>query len=251
MRLLRPARVLTILALAGSVGCGNAEDGGDRETFSGSGYEFTVPEGWADQTDDAASIEGLGLDEPGVEGIDIDAVVAAEKVKGGSGKGKGSSGKGHDKGKGKGASDKGKGKGGSGMDKAGSGNGGGKSQTGEFRPNLTVVRTSEGIPAGTTALELAKANLRTSRQLGTLPEGAGGGSVSFSGSKVKKTKLDGEPAAYYEQVADSPVGEIRQRQIYAVRGGTAFGLTYGGLEAQQFKRNLPSLEKILDSWRWE
>jgi len=120
---------------------------------------------------------------------------------------------------------------------------------GGFAPNLTIVTAPAAGQVDSTAF--AKANLRTAERYGTLPPGAGGGAVSFEGSVVEKTELGGEPAAYYEQVADSPVGEARQRQIFAIRDDTAYALTFGGLEDGQFDEYLPAVEQMLDSWRWE
>jgi hypothetical protein len=172
------------------------------ETFAGTGYSFTIPKGWKDRTEDAASVEDLGIDQPGIEAIDVDAVIAAPQKKG------------------------------------------------EFTPNVTIVRTSEGIPEGVSAMRLANANLTAARQLGAVPPGAGGGDVSSGETSVKRAKLGGEPAAYYEQTADSPAGQIRQRQLYAIQDGSAYALTFGSVAGAQYEQNLPKLQQVVKSWAW-
>ncbi|MGI8460397.1 MAG: hypothetical protein ACR2OC_02000 [Solirubrobacterales bacterium] len=196
MRPFLPA-LIVVLTLAGC-GITTVETGG---TLDGAGYTIEIADEWADTTEDAASIGDLGIDDPAVEQITIDAVVSATDA------------------------------------------------DGDFAPNLTIVIT----PAGgeTDPVRLANVNLKTAIQAGALPPGAGGGSISFDDSSVEEIELGGEPAAYYEQVADSPVGEARQRQIYAIRDDTAYALTYGGLENRQFDEYLPALEEMLGSWQWD
>lgn len=184
----------------GAGGKGSAPTG---ETFAGTGYSFVMVEGWSDRTDDAASVEDLGIEEPGVQAIEVDGVIAAPARKG------------------------------------------------EFRPNLTIVRTSDGISDDVSAERLATANLETARRLGSVPPGAGGGDVSFGEAGVRPTKLGGEPAAYYEQTAASPAGQIRQRQIYAIEDGTAYALTFGSVAGPRYEASLAKLQKMLGTWAWE
>lgn len=171
--------------------------------FAGTGYGFTIAKGWSDRTEDAASVEDLGAEEPGVDEIDVDAVIA------------------------------------------------GPGEKGEFRPNLTVVRTSEGIPEGVSAERLASANLATARRLGDVAPDAESGQITVGDTEVETMKLGGEPAAYYEQTVDSPAGQIRQRQIYAIQDGTAYALTFGSLPGGQWTASVPKLELMLKSWAWE
>ena len=119
----------------------------------------------------------------------------------------------------------------------------------DFAPNLAVVTTE--APGNATARKLAEANLATTRDQGSLPAGAGGGAIDVSGSEVEETELGGEPAASYEQVTGSPVGDARQLQLYAVRDGTAYAVTYSGLDSGQYQDDLPDVEAMLDSWTWD
>jgi hypothetical protein len=193
----RVALCLVIIACAALSACGSSNDGGP---FDGSGYSIEVADGWVDTTEEAPSVDDLGLDDPALAALTVDATLTA------------------------GESD-------------------------DFAPNLSVVTTP--APRKATALELAKANLETSRAQGSLPSGAGGGALDFTESEVEETELGGEPAASYEQLAEAPPGNVRQLQIYAVAGGTAYAITYSGLDEGQYEERLPEVEQMLDSWTWE
>ena len=119
----------------------------------------------------------------------------------------------------------------------------------DFAANLAVVTTE--APGSATARKLAEANLETASAQGSLPEGAGGGAIDVSGSEIEETELGGEPAASYEQVVGSPAGEARQLQLYAVRDGTAYAVTYSGLDAGQYEEQLPDVQAMLGSWTWD
>jgi hypothetical protein len=118
-----------------------------------------------------------------------------------------------------------------------------------FAANLAIVTTP--APGRTTARKLADANLSTTQAQGTLPSGAGGGSIDTTDSKVEETELGGEPAASYEQVAQAPQGDARQLQLYTIHEGSAYAVTYSGLDSGQFDEQLPDVEAMLDSWTWD
>ncbi|HEX6115861.1 MAG TPA: hypothetical protein VFY99_02095 [Solirubrobacterales bacterium] len=118
----------------------------------------------------------------------------------------------------------------------------------DFAPNLAIVTTA--APRTATARKLAEANLRTTREQSTLPSGAGGGTIDTSASEVDDAELGGEPAASYEQVAEAPPGDVRQLQLYAVHDGTAYAVTFSGLDSGQYEEDLPAVEAMLDSWTW-
>ena len=122
-------------------------------------------------------------------------------------------------------------------------------ETDDFAPNLSIVTTE--APGNATARKLAEANLETARTQGSLPADLGGGTIDVSGSEVSEIELGGEPAASYEQVTGSPLGDARQLQVYAVRDGTAYAITYSGLESGQFEEELPDVEAMLGSWTWD
>jgi hypothetical protein len=190
-------RVVIIACLASFSSCGTAEKGG---TFDGTGYSLEIAADWRDTTDEAPSIEDIGIDDPALEAVSVDATITGEESDG-------------------------------------------------FAPNLAIVTTP--APGRVDAKELAETNLRTTEAQGTLPEGAGGGAIDTTGSVVAETELGGEPAASYEQVADAPPGEVRQLQLYAIHDGTAYALTYSGLESGQFEDDLADVRAMLDSWTWE
>jgi len=119
----------------------------------------------------------------------------------------------------------------------------------DFEPNLAIVTTP--APGRTTAARLAEQNLETTQAQGTLPSGAGGGAIDTTNSRIEQTKLGGEPAASYEQVAEAPPGDVRQLQMYAVDNGTAYALTYSGLASGQFEEDLPDVQAMLESWTWD
>jgi hypothetical protein len=186
-----------IIACVALPACGSSSDGG---SIDGSGYSIEIADGWVDTTEEAPSVDDLGLDDPALAAITVDATVAADESDG-------------------------------------------------FAPNLTIVTTP--APRRATARKLAEANLETSRAQGSLPSGAGGGALDLSESEVEETELGGEPAGSYEQLAEAPPGEVRQLQIYAVDGDTAYAITYSGLDDGQYEENLPVVEQMLDSWAWE
>jgi hypothetical protein len=186
-----------IACLAAFPACGGSNEGG---AFDGSGYTLEIADGWEDTTDEAPSVGDLGIDDPAIAAISVDATITGEESDG-------------------------------------------------FAPNLAIVTTP--APGKATALKLAEANLRTTQASGELPSGAGGGAIDTSGAEVEETDLGGEPAASYEQVSEAPQGEARQLQIYAVHEGTAYALTYSGLESGQYEENLPDVEAMLSSWEWE
>lgn len=189
--------LVLIPCLAAFPACGTSNDGG---AFDGSGFSLEIADGWEDTTDDAPSVDELGLDDPALAAVNVEGTIAGE-------------------------------------------------ESDDFAPNLAIVSTP--APGKADAERLAQANLRTTQASGSLPSGAGGGAIDTSGSEVEKTELGDEPAASYEQVADAPQGEVRQLQIYAIRGGTAYALTYSGLDSGQYDENLPTVEAMLDSWTWD
>lgn len=193
----RVALCLVIIVCAAFPACGDSNDGG---SLDGSGYSLEIADGWEDTTAEAPSVDDLGIDDPALAAVSVDATVSADESDG-------------------------------------------------FAPNLSVVTTP--APGKATALKLAEANLETSRAQATLPSGAGGGALDFSESVVERTELGGEPAASYEQVAETPPGDVRQRQIYTVDGGSAYAITFSALDEGQYAENLPAVEAMLDTWTWE
>jgi hypothetical protein len=115
-----------------------------------------------------------------------------------------------------------------------------------FAPNLGVVTSPVG--GLTDPVRLAEQNLRFLESQGAEIAGAEG---RISVSDVEPTELGGDPAAAYETTGPGPSGEIRQRQIFAIRDGTGYAITYSGLADGQFEENLPAAEQMLDSWTWD
>ena len=68
---------------------------------------------------------------------------------------------------------------------------------------------------------------------------------------MEETELGGEPAAAYEQVAGGTAGRRSPAQLYAIHEGTAYAVTYSGLDSRQFDEQLPDVEAMLDSWTWD
>jgi hypothetical protein len=189
--------LFTCILLAAFPGCGISNGGG---TLDGDGYTLEIADGWEDTTEDAPSVDDLGIDDPALAEVSIDATIT------------------------------------------------GGDEVDGFAPNLAIVTT----PAAgkTDPVKLAAANLKTARAQGTLPPGAGGGAIDLSDSEVEDTELGGEPAAVYEQIASAPQGDVRQRQVYAINGDTAYALTYSGLDGGQYEDQLPAVEEMLGSWTW-
>ena len=119
----------------------------------------------------------------------------------------------------------------------------------DFAPNLAIVTTP--APGNITATKLAEQNLSATQGQGALPPAAGGGAIDTTDSEVDETELGGEPAASYEQTAQAPPGDVRQLQVYAVHDGTAYALTYSGLDSGQFEEERADVEAMLDSWMWD
>ena len=74
---------------------------------------------------------------------------------------------------------------------------------------------------------------------GELPPGAGSGALSFPDSEVRKTEIGGKPAGYYEMLAETPEGEIHQRQIFTIDGKTVYALTFSVLPKGHFTSTYP------------
>lgn len=120
---------------------------------------------------------------------------------------------------------------------------------GEYAANLGLI--SSDAPREDDPILVAEDYLRQVKAAGKLPVGAGGGAFSFPDSKVRRTEIGGKRAGYYEMLAETPEGDLRQRQIFTIDGKTVYALTFSVLPKGLFDEHLPALEQMLDSWIWE
>jgi hypothetical protein len=114
----------------------------------------------------------------------------------------------------------------------------GKRQNG-FTPNVNTL--IEPVPArvsATTYASRAKTALK-----------AAGGSVTTP-SITTPTKVDGEPAASAEVERQQEGRNLRATQVYTIKNGRAYVITYTALPAN-FKAESSSFREVLDSWRWK
>lgn len=114
----------------------------------------------------------------------------------------------------------------------------GKRKSG-FTPNVNTL--IEPVPSGTTATTYA---VRAKTALNRA------GSVVSGTSIATPSKLDGERVATVQVEREQQGRTLRALQVYAVRNGRAYVITYTtpprDLEAQA-----GSFQEVLDSWRWK
>jgi hypothetical protein len=67
---------------------------------------------------------------------------------------------------------------------------------------------------------------------------------------IEEDELDGEDSRSFDYTADQEGREIAFRQLYAVREGTAYVVTYTALR-DGFEDGADALDEIIDSWEWE
>jgi DcrB len=108
-----------------------------------------------------------------------------------------------------------------------------------FTPNVnTVIEPVPGRLSAATYASRAKAALK-----------AAGGSVTTP-SITTPTKVDGEPAAGVEVERQQEGRNLRAAQVYTIKNGRAYVITYTALPAK-FKAQSSSFREVLDSWGWK
>jgi hypothetical protein len=118
-----------------------------------------------------------------------------------------------------------------------------------FATNVNVIRTGSIAPR-VTAARIARENARIlgapDAAAQVLPEG----SEILSDVDIANLDLDGEPAASIEYSAAFEDRTNRFRQLFVVRDGTAYTITFTALE-DRFEEELPEFDQVLQSWRWD
>lgn len=115
-----------------------------------------------------------------------------------------------------------------------------------FTPSVNVV-VEAGVPPETRLdgyVEAGRAVLRAGR-LGE--EEIPGGEVELG--EVRAAGVGGERAATFDHVRTVDGRRLRARQVVALRGSTAYTLTFTDL-AERFDSSVSKLNSVLASWRW-
>lgn len=118
-----------------------------------------------------------------------------------------------------------------------------------FTPSVNVVReTSLADDVDVEDyVELSRRNLSDPEALDQL--GLEGFAPQLE-DEVRETDLDGEEARSFDYTADQQGKEVAFRQVYALRDGTAYVVTYTAL-SDRFEGGADALEDVIDSWEWE
>jgi hypothetical protein len=122
-----------------------------------------------------------------------------------------------------------------------------------FSSNVNVVR-EPGIPEDFTAARYAQV------AIGTLRDPASSGFPPEVVERIEsmeirdltelgKPPLGGERGAAWEYASTREGRPLRARQLAAVRGNSAYTLTYTA-SPEGFEEGLPGFEKVIESWRW-
>jgi hypothetical protein len=110
---------------------------------------------------------------------------------------------------------------------------------GGFTPNVNTL--IERVPSGTTPTAYA---LRARTALNRA------GSV-VSGTRIATpSKLDGERVATVQIEREQQGRTLRALQVYAIRNGRAYVITYTTLP-RDLEAQAGSFQEVLNSWRWE
>jgi hypothetical protein len=118
-----------------------------------------------------------------------------------------------------------------------------------FTPSVNVVReTSLADDVDVNDyVELSRRNLSDPQALEQL--GLEGFEPQLE-DEVREGELDGEDSSSFDYTANQQGKEVAFRQVYAIRDGTAYVLTYTALR-DRFQDGTDALDEVIDSWEWE
>jgi hypothetical protein len=118
-----------------------------------------------------------------------------------------------------------------------------------FTPSVNVVReTSLADDVDVNDyVRLSRRNLSDPEALGQL--GLEGFEPRLE-DEVREGELDGEQSSSFDYTADQQGKQVAFRQVYAIRDGTAYVVTYTTLR-DDFDDGTAALDEVIDSWEWE
>ena len=119
---------------------------------------------------------------------------------------------------------------------------------GGFAANINVLRQGS-LAAGVDVDRLTEES-RNALQDPAVLEQLGGGLAPTDLSEVSRLELDGEPARAFDYSSEREGRELRFRQVYVVRDGAGYVVTYTAL-ADDFEEGTAALAEVVDSWTWE
>lgn len=117
-----------------------------------------------------------------------------------------------------------------------------------FAANINVLRQSS-LAEGVDVDQLTEESRRALQDPAVL-EQLGGGLAPSDISRVTRLELDGEPARAFDYSSEREGRELRFRQVYVVREGSGYVVTFTAL-ADDFEGGTAALGEVLDSWSWE
>ena len=117
-----------------------------------------------------------------------------------------------------------------------------------FAANINVLRQSS-LAEGVDVDQLTEES-RQALQDPAVLEQLGGRLAPQDISDVTRLELDGEPARAFDYSSEREGRELRFRQVYVVREGSGYVVTFTAL-ADDFEGGTAALGEALDSWRWE
>ncbi|MGH2954025.1 MAG: hypothetical protein ACRDK9_08400 [Solirubrobacterales bacterium] len=117
-----------------------------------------------------------------------------------------------------------------------------------FATNVNVIRTSSIAP-GVTAEQIARQNARVLGSPGPAAQILPEGSEILGEVAIGEVDLGGDVASSLEYSATFEGRSNRLRQLFAVRGGNAYTITFTALE-DLFDDEVADLDQLIESWRW-
>jgi hypothetical protein len=114
-----------------------------------------------------------------------------------------------------------------------------------FRVNVNVVRETS-LARNLSLRDYVGVNQRGLKD----PEAAPKGFKSSAIEQPRRTTLGGQEAFRFGWVNTAGVTRLRVDQVFALRRGVGYILTYSA-PADRYRDQLDDFEEILDSWRWK
>ncbi|MEX2194564.1 MAG: hypothetical protein WD844_04685 [Thermoleophilaceae bacterium] len=119
---------------------------------------------------------------------------------------------------------------------------------GGFSSNINVLRQGS-LADGVDADRLTEQS-RQALQDPAVLEQLGGDLAPSDISDVSALDIDGEQARAFDYSSEREGQELRFRQVYTVREGSGYVLTYTAL-ADGFEEGSAALDDVVESWSWD